>query len=209
MRRKITILAVGAAALGLTAAGWVSYQEFFTDGLARLPAEVCGGGVKRGTVIRVLPDTRKAEEGSKTHGTGSDFMFGCHVYAGDDSILSGEVKIQDSSQKSWNSFYQSYGGKSELPGNRISLDGIHAISRDDFASVYVSCLPRGSKETEASQAYALIAEARVAGESRVTGIALRQALTDFAYELTRHAYALGKCQKIQNFPSELPRFKED
>ncbi|MGX1132842.1 hypothetical protein RKD49_005032 [Streptomyces glaucescens] len=209
MRRKMTILAVGAAALAMTSAGWFAYREFFTDGLAQLPAEVCDGSVRRETVVRVLPDVRTAEEGAEIHGAGSNFMFACHVYAGDDSILSGEVKILDSSREDWASFYQSYGGKSAESGNQASLEGIYAMSRNDFASVYVPCTPQGSKETEASHAYALIAEARITGESRLTGTAMRQAVADFAYELTRHAYTLGECQKPRKFPSQLPRFADD
>ncbi|MEU9269236.1 hypothetical protein AB0E04_27830 [Streptomyces sp. NPDC048251] len=209
MRKNIRMLALGAAVLGLAAGSWISYHQFFTNGLDQLPAKVCDGSVQRDTVIRVLPDTRSAEEGAENHGTGDGFMFSCHVYAGDDSILSGEVKVQDSSRNSWEKYYKSYGGKSEGPAEQTSASGIYALSRGNFASIYVPCIPSGSNSDDASQAYALISEVRVIGESRASGLELHQALTDFAYELTRRAYELGKCKNVQSFPDGLPRLEEN
>ncbi|MFD9323016.1 hypothetical protein ACFWDQ_36105 [Streptomyces sp. NPDC060053] len=208
MRMNRKILTLSAAALALTIGGWFSYQEFFTSGLEKLPDKVCDESIKRETVIRVLPDTRSAEDGADTNGTGDGFMFSCHIYTAGDSILSGEAQIQDSSQKTWENYYKSYGGKSKGASEQTSSRGIYAISRGDFASVYVPCVPSGSKADDASQAYSLISEVRVIGESRSAGHDLHQALTDFAYELTRRAYALGRCEDGQSFPAELPRFKE-
>ncbi|GHI04450.1 hypothetical protein [Streptomyces cellostaticus] len=37
---------------------------------------------------------------------------------------------------------------------------------------------------------------------------LRQALTDFAYQLTQHAYKLAECKDSRGFPKELPRYKD-
>ncbi|MFS4097454.1 hypothetical protein [Streptomyces sp. AF1A] len=53
---------------------------------------------------------------------------------------------------------------------------------------------------------ALVAEADVIGKSRVSGAALGQALTDFAYQLTRHAYDLAGCKGARDFPAQLPRY---
>ncbi|MDR6980575.1 hypothetical protein J2X68_007315 [Streptomyces sp. 3330] len=208
MRKNIKMLALGSAVLGLTAGSWISYQQLFTKGLDHLPAEVCDGAARRDTVIRLLPDTRSAEEDGETHGAGDTFMFGCHVYAGDDSLLSGEVKIQDSSRQAWETYYKSYGGPSQGSAEQTSASGIYALSRGKFASIYVPCVPSGSNPDDASQAYALISEVRVIGESRASGLGLHQALTDFAYELTRHAYDLGKCENGQSFPDKLPRWAE-
>ncbi|MET8169763.1 hypothetical protein ABZT34_36925 [Streptomyces sp. NPDC005329] len=209
MRKNMQILALCAATLTLTVGGWFSYQEFFKNGLENLPAKVCDESVKRETVIRVLPESRSAEDGADTNGTGYGFMFSCHIYTAGDSILSGEAQIQDSSQKTWEDYYKSYGGKSQGVAEQTSSSGIYALSRGNFASVYVPCVPSGSKAGDASEDYSLISEVRVIGESRAEGLDLHQALTDFAYELTRHAYALGKCENGKNFPDELPRFKEN
>ncbi|MFF1445464.1 hypothetical protein [Streptomyces sp. NPDC058295] len=208
MQKNIKILALGAATLTLTIGGWFSYQEFFTNGLETLPAKVCDESTKRETVIRVLPKTRSAEEGADTNGSGYGFMFSCHIYTAGDSILSGEAQIQDSSQKTWENYYKSYGGRSRGTAEQTSSSGIYTLSRGNFASVYVPCVPSGSKAGDASQDYALISEVRVIGESRTEGLDLHQALTDFAYELTQHAYTVGKCENGQNFPDELPRFKK-
>lgn len=47
------------------------------------------------------------------------------------------------------------------------------------------------------------------GESRASGAALRQAVTDFAYQLTKHAYELAECQAPRTLPEELPRYEEN
>ncbi|MFH9862682.1 hypothetical protein [Streptomyces sp. NPDC017202] len=204
--KKIAIL--GTATFTLAIGAWFSYQEFFTKGLDNLSSRVCDEGVERDTVRRVLPDTRSAEEGADTNGSGDSFMFSCRVYTANDSILSGEAKIQDSSQKTWEKYYKSYGGESKGETEQSSSDGIYALSKEDFASVYVPCVPNGSRPDDASQEYALVTEVRVIGESRITGIDLHQALTDFAYQITRRAYSLGDCQGVQEFPEKLPRFEK-
>ncbi|MFE9678624.1 hypothetical protein ACFYO5_31700 [Streptomyces sp. NPDC006259] len=206
MSKSTKIVALITALLALTTGVWFSYREVFTRGLDHLPSKVCDEAVKRETVMRTLPDARSAEEGSDTIGAGYGFMFTCHINTTSESLLSGESEIQDSSQKSWEKYYKSYGGESKGKTEQTAEGGVYALSRGDFASVYVPCVPRGSKAVDASQAPALITEVRVIGESRATGPALHQALVDFAYEMTRHAYALGKCQNAHKFPDELPRF---
>ncbi|MGW6927181.1 hypothetical protein ACWGA9_38960 [Streptomyces sp. NPDC054950] len=47
------------------------------------------------------------------------------------------------------------------------------------------------------------------GDSRASGAALRQAVTDFAYQLTKHAYELAECQARRTLPEELPRYQEN
>ncbi|MDQ0833785.1 hypothetical protein QF032_005629 [Streptomyces achromogenes] len=209
MRKNTKIIAFGATTLTLAFGGWFSYQEYFTNGLDSLPDRVCDQSVQRETVIHILPDSRSAQVGSGTNGSGYSFMYSCHIYGDGDSILSGEVQIQNSSQRSWENYYKSYGGKSEGLTEQTSSDRIYALSKSDFASVYAPCVPTGKNPGKASQAYALVSEVRVIGESRATGVALHQALTDFAYGLTRHAYTAGKCKNIQDFPDELPRYREE
>ncbi|MEU8654010.1 hypothetical protein [Streptomyces sp. NPDC048737] len=202
--KKIAI--TGTATLALAIGAWFSYQEFFTKGLDNLPSRVCDEGVERDTVRRVLPDTRSAEEGADINGSGDSFIFSCRIYTANDSILSGEAKIQDSSQKTWEKYYKSYGGEPKGATVQTSSDGIYALAKEDFASVYTPCVPNESRSDDASQEYALVTEVRVIGESRTTGIDLHQALTDFAYQITRRAYSLGDCQSPQDFPEKLPRF---
>ncbi|MFJ3224782.1 hypothetical protein ACIPJS_15725 [Streptomyces sp. NPDC086783] len=206
MRKKSRYLALGLAGLGVAAGCWFSYAQFFTKGLDHLPEKLCDEGVRREAAIRILPDARTAESGSERRGTGDGFMFSCHVYADDDSILSGEVKIQDSNRQTWDEYYESYGGKSPQSPERTASGDVRALARNNYASVYVPCVPSGSDAGDASQTYSLISEVRVIGESRTTGLELHQALTDFAYELTRRAYVLGECQDGQKFPERLPRF---
>ncbi|WP_329414230.1 hypothetical protein OG802_26210 [Streptomyces sp. NBC_00704] len=209
MRKNTKILALGAATLTLAMGGWFSYQEYFTKGLDSLPEKVCDESVPRETVIRILPESRSAEEGSDTSGSGNGFMYSCHIYGDGDSILSGEVKIQNSSVKGWEDYYQSYGGKSGAAAEKVSFNGMHALARSNFASIYVPCVPSTTKPGTTSGNYALVSEVRVIGESRTAGTALHQALTDFAYGITQHAHRAGNCGSDITFPTQPPRFEED
>lgn len=188
--------------------GWFAYQQIFTKGLDELPPKVCDKAVDREAVVRVLPDTRSADEEAKPTGAGKNFALNCRIYTSGDSILSGEAKIQDASEQSWINFY---GGKVNDRIIRVSTDGVAALAQRDnahaTASVYVACTPRGVQAADASESYALITEARVVGDTRVTDAALRQAVTDFAYQLTKRAYELGECQNTRTLPDELPRYK--
>ncbi|QNP71057.1 hypothetical protein IAG44_17530 [Streptomyces roseirectus] len=156
-------------------------------------------------MIRLLPETRTAKEQFSTSGTRDNFKFSCGIFAGD-SILSGGVDIQDSSRSAWQKHYGVE--SSDAKGNLVSTGEFSALSRDDFSSVYIPCVPAGTEVSDARQGYALIAYVSVTGESLITGLPLRQELADYAYELTRRAYTLGKCQGNQDFPEQLPRFKE-
>ncbi|HEY8983459.1 MAG TPA: hypothetical protein VIU15_28250 [Streptomyces sp.] len=198
--------ALCAAALALTAGGWFAYQEIFTKGLERLPSRVCDGAADRDSVIRLLPETRSAKEQFRTTGTRDKFMFSCGIFAGD-SILSGGVDVQDSSRIAWRKHYEAKASNAE--GSSATAGEISVLSRGDFSSIYIPCVPAGTEPSDARQEYALIADVSVVGESRITGLPLRQALADYAYELTRRAYTLGKCQGTQDFPEQLPRFKEN
>ncbi len=208
MRNATRYLALGAVALCLVGGGWFGYQQLFTKGLDKLSAAVCDKAVTRETVVRVLPDSRSADQSAERSGSGTNFSFRCRVVTSGDSFLSGEVKIQDASERTWADFYGSHAGTTLL---RSSADGVEALAQLDnhhgTASVYVPCVPRGAQADTASESYALVAEARAIGDTRSTGTSLRQAVTDFAYQLTKHAYELGDCRQPHTFPAELPRYK--
>ncbi|MFF2509679.1 hypothetical protein [Streptomyces sp. NPDC058086] len=74
--------------------------------------------------------------------------------------------------------------------------------------MYVPCAPPGVPSYNASQPYAVVGEARI-GPAKATGVPLRQALTDFAYQLAKHAYKLAECKDPRGFPEELPRYEHD
>ncbi|MFF7977128.1 hypothetical protein [Streptomyces sp. NPDC007905] len=208
MRKSTRYLTLGAIALCLVGGGWFGYQQLFTKGLDRLSEKVCDDAVARETAVRALPDSRSAEQSAKRSGSGTIFTFTCRVVTSSDSFLSGEVKIQDTSERTWADFYGSHAGTALL---RSSADGVEALAQLDnhhgTASVYVPCVPHGVKADAASESYAHVTEARPIGDTRSTGTSLRQAVTDFAYQLTKHACELGDCQTPRAFPAELPRYK--
>ncbi|MEX3100549.1 MULTISPECIES: hypothetical protein [unclassified Streptomyces] len=157
-------------------------------------------------MIRLLPETRSAKEQFETAGTGDGFKFSCGIFAGD-SILSGGVEVHDSSRSAWQKYYENQASDAE--GSLISTGDVSALSRGDFASIYIPCTPAGVEASGTRQEYALIADVSIVGESRIAGLPLRQELADYAYELTRHAYTLGDCQGKRDFPEELPRFEKN
>ncbi|MFF8728209.1 hypothetical protein ACF073_17195 [Streptomyces sp. NPDC015171] len=199
--KKLVACVVGLLLVGTGA--WFA----LTTGLDRLPSKVCDGAVERDLVIRTLPRTRTAEEGSERRREGVDLRFSCHVYTSADSILSGVARVDDASPQAWLSHY---GGSPARRTVRVSSDGIEALAEVDgdggSSSVYVPCDPRGVRAGDADRTYAVVAEAQVVGKARVSGTALGQALTDFAYRLTEHAYELAGCEKPRDFPDELPRY---
>ncbi|MGW0885142.1 hypothetical protein [Streptomyces sp. NPDC002671] len=181
---------------------------FFVKGLYLLPDKVCDAAVHRDVVIRTLPRARAADERADQGGTGRNFYFGCNVSTSGDSILSGRVNLQESSETAWENHYGSLAGVHVVKASAGRVEALAQIDADGgSASVYVPCEPKGEEEADASRPHALVAEAGVIGKSRVSGAALRQALTDFAYQLTRHAYELAECQGPRDFPQELPRYE--
>ncbi|MGV9902912.1 hypothetical protein ACWDU8_10580 [Streptomyces sp. NPDC003388] len=177
---------------------------FFVKGLYLLPDKVCEGSVQRDVVIRTLPLARAAEEWSDHRGRGADFMFGCRVSTSGDSILSGSVNLRVSSKDEWERGYGSDGGARVVRTSAGRVAGLAQLDDDGVASVYVPCEPKGAGEV--SGASALVAEVAVTGKSRASGAARRQALTDFAYQLTRHAYVLAGCKGLSDFPERLPHY---
>ncbi|MFE1308768.1 hypothetical protein [Streptomyces sp. NPDC058755] len=117
------------------------------------------------------------------------------------------ARVDDASPQAWLSHY---GGSADRRTVRVSSDGIEALAEVDgdrgSSSVYVPCVPRGVRAGDADQTYAVVAEANVVGKTRVSGMALGQALTDFAYRLAEHAYQLAECENPRDFPEELPRY---
>ncbi|MEU1707937.1 hypothetical protein ABZ478_21545 [Streptomyces sp. NPDC005706] len=178
---------------------------FFVKGLYLLPDKVCEGSVQRDVVIRTLPRARAADEWSDHRGRGTDFMFGCRVSTSGDSILSGSVNLRESSKDDWERGYGSDGGTRVVRTSAGRVAGLAQLDDDGgVASVYVPCEPKDAEETSGPRA--LVAEAGVTGKSRASGTARRQDLTDFAYQLTQHAYALAGCKGPSDFPKRLPRY---
>lgn len=201
MNRNTKAVLAGGVGCLLLLGGIFGYRYIFTSGLEHLPPEVCSGAVDRKLAIDALPPSRSAEEGAKTGTPGSHFFFSCHVYADDDSILSGEAKAADSSVDTWVEHYEAKRdgvvARSERgPVQTLALSG-------GLVSVYVPCTPPRVDPDSAVQSYALVTEARTIGETRAKGDDLRQVVTDFAYALTRHAYEVGRCQEGKSIPPEL------
>lgn len=189
---------------------------FFNKGLYLLPDRVCDDSVDRGVVMHTLPNTRTAGDRTGQDGTGVDFMYSCVVSTSGPSRIDGNVAVQDASGSTWANNY------GPLAGHRVvktAEDGIEALAQigedadDGLVSVYVPCTPPddpydldGKPDTK-PHTYALITKVGVKGETRVAGAALRQELTDFAFQLTRHAYKLAGCEEPRLFPDQLPRYE--
>ncbi|WP_416977140.1 hypothetical protein [Streptomyces sp. T028] len=210
--RAATKASVKGFLICLTVLSLVGAAAWFalTTGLERLPSKVCDGAVDRDVVIRTLPRTRTAEEGASKRHEGKDLMFSCHIYTSADSILSGMAQVEDASVQQW---LNHYGGNTDGEAVRVSANGIEALAQLDVdsgnSSVYIPCVPRGVRSEEAKESYAIITEAGVVGEGRVSGAALRQAVTDFAYQVTKYAYELAECQGSRILPKKLPRYEDD
>lgn len=189
---------------------------FFNKGLYMLPDKVCDSSVDRGLAIRTLPLTRAAHHRTGQYRTGADFQYFCFVSTSSGSRMEGNVSIQDASDSEWADDH------GPLAGHRVvktSKEGIRALAQigedanDSHASVYVACTtpldPYGLDGTTDTKphTYALVTDADVLGKTSATGSELRQNLTDFAYQIARHAYKLAKCQEPRHFPEQLPRYK--
>ncbi|MFE8987585.1 hypothetical protein ACFYMI_07085 [Streptomyces collinus] len=191
------------------AAAWFGYVQIFTKGLERLPPKVCDGAVERQVVLRTLPRTRTAEEGASQRHEREDLMFSCHIHTSAGSILSGMARVEDASVQQW---LNHYGTSTDGDAVRVSVGGVEASAELDSSSgsssIYIPCVPRGVRAEDANEPYAIIAEAGVIGNGRVSGAALRQAVTDFTYQLTKHTYELAECRNPRTLPEELPRYKD-
>ncbi|MFH9572158.1 hypothetical protein [Streptomyces sp. NPDC017230] len=204
------ILSLAFLAL-LGGVGWFGYAQIFTKGLERLPAKICDGAADRGHAADLLPSARSAsvtaegEDGRKEDG---DFVFSCQISTSNDSLLSGSVRMGEVSVEDWVSRYRPYSDSEVV---RVSVDRVSALAQLDeeygTSSVYVPCFSEGAGLGDSGGLHALVARAHVIGESRLTGAELRQAVTDFAYQLTKRAYALGECEPGVDFPERLPRYE--
>lgn len=202
-----------ASLLGLAFVGtgiWFAVHYALTTGLDRLPDKMCEGTLEQSTVKEVLPKARSADNGSGVDGAGYTLAFRCHVTTSGDSALSGEARVQPVSPKKWLEHYRGAGGQNHII--RVSAGDVEALARidpdADTTSVYVPCEPPGVPSYNASQPYAVVAETRVDGAARAKGVPLRQTLTDFAYQLSQHAYELAECKARRDFPAELPLYKD-
>ncbi|MEU3828327.1 hypothetical protein AB0F36_23875 [Streptomyces sp. NPDC029080] len=184
-------------------AGWA----FLNKGLYLLPDKMCGGALARDTVEQVLPDARSADTGSDRTGAGAGLRLWCHVTTSNDSLLSGEVRVAPAGPQEWLKSYRESGQKHVI---HVSVGDIGALAQLDpgagTSSVYVPCAAPGVPSYNATQPYAVVGEAWVDGPAKAKGMALRQALTDFAYQLTEHAYGAAECKAPRDFPEKLPRY---
>ncbi|WP_186778283.1 hypothetical protein [Streptomyces salinarius] len=191
--------------------GWIGYVQVFTKGLERLPARVCDGAVSRDLAVDLLPPARSARDsadGEKYRRGDGSFVFNCRIYASNDSILSGWVQVDHASVEEWADHYDANLRRKAV---RVSFGKIWALAQLNergTSSVYVPCYFGTTGTDEKAALHVLIADAAVIGESRLAGAELRQAVTDFAYQLTKRAYALGECDQGVDFPARLPRYRE-
>jgi hypothetical protein len=190
----------------LSGAGWM----FLNKGLYLLPGQMCEGVLPRDAVKQVLPRVRSAGTSSTVHGAGENLTFWCRVTTSGESSLSGEARIEQVSSDKWLEYYRGVGDQHRVI--RITMGGMQALAQIDSdentSSVYVPCEPPAVPEYNASRPYAVVGETRVYGTAKAKGIPLRQALTDFAYRLSEHAYKLAECKAPRDFPKELPRYKD-
>lgn len=203
-RTKVILLFF--VALGLfCGAGWL----FLNKGLYLLPDKMCEGTLKRDMVKQVLPRAQSADSGSDSQGAGDNLSFWCHVTTSDDVSLSGEARVQSVSQQQWLDNYRESGARHVIHVSVGDIEGLAQIDPGtDTSSVYVPCVPPAVPSYNASEPYAVIGETRVYGSAKATGVPLRQALTDFAYQLSKRAYKLAECKAPRDFPAELPRYKD-
>ncbi|MEV8416307.1 hypothetical protein AB0P45_22260 [Streptomyces niveus] len=177
------------------------YQQIFSKRIDRLPAKPCAGAVNRSIVADALPDARTADERGKiTDSVNNQFTFWCYVSTGE-SIISGEAQSDFATEEGWRESYSS-----RVDGDLVSVSAgeVKVIALDNLASVYIPCTPPRQAEYEVERTHSLVSDVRTIGESRVQGIALRQVLMDFAYQLTKHAYEVGKCKEARDFPMSFP-----
>ncbi|MFF2943391.1 hypothetical protein ACFVSQ_26480 [Streptomyces niveus] len=200
-------LIVVAVCIALTGGSFFGYQQIFTKGIDRLPAKPCAGAVDRSIIANALPAARTADERGKitTTSASNQFTFWCYVRT-EDSTVSGEAESGFATEQVWRQAYQEKRGRDPVS---VSAGDVKAIALSGLATVFVPCTSPRQADHAAKRTHSLTTEVRTIGESRVQGIALRQVLMDFAYQLTKHAYRTGECKEAREFPDELPRIKAD
>ncbi|MFJ8858331.1 hypothetical protein ACIRD8_07810 [Streptomyces sp. NPDC102451] len=195
------------AGVAVVAVGVFGCIQVFTKGVDRLPDKVCSGAVDRDIAADVLPHTMTATERGERGVVDSlpwGTVFYCYVKTrSQDSILSGEVEVGDVTLANWRDPHS--GG--DEGAREVRRGGVDAMTTPEGVSVYVPCIRPGQEGQKPLQSYALIADARVVGDARVTGVELQQHVADFAYQILRHTYEVEKCQEGQELPVELPRFE--
>jgi hypothetical protein len=198
---------LGLLVLGVVGSGtWL----FMIKGLYLLPEKMCEGTLERSVVTKVLPQVRSAEDGSGRRGAGESFSFSCYVNTSDKSSLWGRSEVQPVSRERWVHSFRESDDQHRIVS--VSADGIEALAQIDadgaVAGMFVPCVPPVVPSYNAGQSYAVITEVSVSGDTKTTGTALRQVLTDIAYRLTEHTYERAECKEVRKFPEELPRYKD-
>ncbi|POX40390.1 hypothetical protein C3486_13670 [Streptomyces sp. Ru73] len=192
------MLVGGIGCVALLAGAVFGYREIYLDGIEKLPERPCGGAVQRATAAKILPAAHEVKE--ESHESPADnFFFLCSLDAGE-SMISAVVKRRDASVASWRDYWRKDLGTGyiEPPGT------MHLLSWPTKTMIYLPCTPPGQKSEAAETRFALDIEATAAGDSRVSGGALRQALSDFAVQAARHAQRAARCQERVGLPSAAP-----
>ncbi|MEU1485245.1 hypothetical protein [Streptomyces sp. NPDC005752] len=193
--------------LAVVGLGVFGYTQFFTKGVERLPERVCSGAADRVIAEKVLPNTMTAAQRGKrgaAYSSSRGTVFFCSVKThGEDSILSGEVRVNDVSLAKWRAGHSPGDGKSR----EVEVKRIVAMVTSEGVSVYVPCTRPEQDRQKPLESYALIADARTIGDTRVSGVELQQYVADFAYQILRHTYRAEECQERQKFPAGLPDFE--
>lgn len=199
-RRRTLLLRAGAAVV-VAAILAFSYVTLFHSGLNRLPERPCEGGVERDTAAAALPDARAAYERGVQHESGDDFKYFCYVKTSSGSIISGEAEVGRGTYETW-PVRQSL---KDTPAVEVAAPGVRALATENSAFVFVPCTPRNEKKHPKLPPLGLFVQARTVDDTRVEGAELRQLVTDFAYQLTKHTSKLADCQEPRIFPAQLPR----
>lgn len=195
------LIATGAVCAILLPVAVLGYQKVLRSGIENLDSEPCKGAVKRTTAARILPDSRTASESSRTGQPGDNWILNCALKTSGGANISIEARIHKSTVEEWESFYNQ-----NLNEESVTLPGeIESLSWSRNASVYIPCTPQGSEDGNEKHPYSLITVVRISGETRVSGVELRQAITDLAFQAAKHSYGLAKCQENVNFPAKPPR----
>ncbi|MGW0734193.1 hypothetical protein [Streptomyces sp. NPDC002851] len=198
--RRVLIGVLLLAVLGVALP--FGYHKIFRSGIDNLPEQPCDGAVMKTTAVEILPTARDVSESSRSTAPGRRFTFNCALTTSDDSILSAWVSSYDSSAETAWKFYsqniRNQGKPVSVPGN------IEARSWSRQTVVYLKCTPPDMDPEDAVEAYSLAVESKIVGESKIHGKALRQALTDFAFQAAEHSFRLAECQEHIKFPKNPP-----
>ncbi|WP_158698015.1 hypothetical protein [Streptomyces prunicolor] len=205
-RKSVKVVLFSLTILCTAGISGFAYVHFFTKGLENLPSRVCDGTVERDLVIQVLPPARSADQWTDRQNSRADLTYYCHVTTTNNSSLLSETRVRPISKADWLKSYSKNGGTNKII--HTTADDIEALTQlnSDYVEVYAPCSPPSIPSYNASEDYAVLTRLWVDGDTKATGTPLGQALTDIAYQVTKHVHKLAECQGAHDFPQELPRY---